>query len=64
MAIPEMPAELQAHIERELELKAEIEELIGVLERTEYRTKTEKAYFSDMLQAKRRELNEHLGIEK
>lgn len=64
MAIPEMPAELQAHIEREIELKNEINEILGVLERTEYRTKTEKAYYSDLLQQKRRELNEHLGVEK
>lgn len=64
MAIPPMPEELQAHIDREIQLKEEINEIIGVLERAEYRTKTEKAYYSDMLQAKRRELNDHLGIEK
>ncbi len=64
MAIPEMPAELEAHIQREIQLKAEIDEILLFMKNGGYRTKTEKAYYSDMLQAKRMELDEHLGIEK
>jgi phage-related minor tail protein len=56
------PAELEAHVQTELALKAEIEELIRVLRDSEYRTKTEKAYYSDALAAKRLELREHLGL--
>jgi hypothetical protein len=56
------PQELEAHVVKELALKAEIEELIRQLRDNEYRTKTEKLYISDQLQAKRLELRAHLGI--
>jgi phage-related minor tail protein len=56
------PQELEAHVQTELALKAEIEELVRVLRDSEYRTKTEKAYYADQLAAKRLELREHLGL--
>lgn len=56
--------ELEAHVATELALKAEIEELVRVLRDSEYRTKTEKQYYSDQLAAKRAELRDHLGYTK
>lgn len=56
------PEELEAHVQKELELKAEIEALVTRLRNSEYRTKTEKAYYADLLAQKRSELREHLGI--
>lgn len=56
------PEELDAHVEKELELKAEIEALVARMRNSEYRTKTEKQYFTDELAAKRLELREHLGL--
>jgi hypothetical protein len=57
----ERPAELEAHIAKELELKTGIEELLAELSARNYRTKTEKRFLSDQLQALRHELNEHLS---
>ena len=54
--------ELEAHVQKELALKAEIETLIATLRASEYRTKTEKQFISDELAAKRLELREHLGL--
>jgi hypothetical protein len=54
------PPELEAHVQRELELKADIAELIARMEAQDYRTKTEKRFLADQLQQLRRELNEHL----
>jgi hypothetical protein len=56
------PEELEAHVAKELELKAEIEALVERLRNSEYRTKTEKAYYADQLAAKRLELRDHLGL--
>ncbi len=56
------PEELEAHVTKELELKAEIEALVERLRNSEYRTKTEKAYYADQLAAKRLELRDHLGL--
>lgn len=56
------PEELEAHVERELELRDEIDSLIKRLENREYRTKTEKIYLNEQYRAKFRELNVHLGI--
>lgn len=56
------PEELEAHVVREVELRAEIEELIGRLERQDYRTKTEKIYLNEQYRAKFKELNIHLGL--
>ena len=55
-----IPKELEAFTKKELALKSEIEELISTITNREYRTKTEKKYFSDLLQLKRQELREHL----
>lgn len=56
------PEELEAHIETELNLKAEIEALVERLRNSEYRTKTEKKYYADLLAEKRQELRVHLGL--
>ena len=50
------------HADKELALKAEIEELIRQLRDSEYRTKREKEAISVDLQAKRVELREHIAI--
>jgi hypothetical protein len=50
------------HADKELALKAEIEELIRQLRDSEYRTKREKEAVSFDLQAKRAELREHIAI--
>ncbi len=57
------PEELEAHVQKELELKAEIEALVTRMRNSEYRTKTEKRYYADQLAAKRTELRVHLGLE-
>lgn len=56
------PEELDAHVEKELELKTEIEALVARMRNSEYRTKTEKQYFADELANKRLELRSHLGL--
>ncbi len=61
--MPMTPEQLEAHVEKELELKAEIEALVERLRNSEYRTKTEKAYYADQLAAKRLELRDHLGLD-
>lgn len=53
------PKELEAHIKKELALKTDIEGLIERLEKSDYRTKTEKKFLNDTLAAKRQELIEH-----
>jgi hypothetical protein len=55
-------AEARAHADRELEIRAEITELLGMLENQDYRTKVEKAAISAALQEKRAELNDHLAL--
>jgi hypothetical protein len=57
------PEELEAHITKELALKAEIEEMLADLVAGNYRTKTEKVAKNAALTAKRRELNAHLNGE-
>ena len=57
------PEQLEAHVQKELELKAEIEALVERLRNSEYRTKTEKSYYADLLAAKRLELRDHLGLD-
>jgi hypothetical protein len=57
------PEELEAHVERELELRGEIEALLKRLAEQDYRTKTEKLYINGEYQAKQRELAIHLGYE-
>jgi hypothetical protein len=57
------PPELEAHVLRELQLKADIEELTARMESEDYRTKTEKKFVSDQLQQLRRELNTHLNTD-
>lgn len=56
------PEELEAHIERELELRAEIKSLISRLNNGDYKTKTEKIYLNEKYRGLFRELNTHLGI--
>lgn len=55
------PEELEAHIERELELKAEIKSLLSRLDTGDYKTKTEKVYLNEKYRTLFRELNIHLG---
>ena len=50
------------HADKEIALKADIEELIRQLRDSEYRTKREKDAISCDLQAKRAELREHIAI--
>jgi len=50
------------HADKEIALKAEIEELMRQLRDSEYRTKREKEALSFDLQAKRAELREHIQI--
>lgn len=50
------------HADKEIALKADIEELIRQLRDSEYRTKREKEAVSLDLQAKRVELREHIAI--
>jgi len=50
------------HADKEIALKAEIEELIRQLRDSGYRTKREKEAISFDLQAKRAELREHIAI--
>jgi hypothetical protein len=57
----ELPAELEAHVTRELELKEDIDEMLARLEARDYRTKTEKRFLSDQLLQLRRDLSEHLA---
>ena len=57
----DIPAELEAHITKELELKSNIDELLAELSSRNYRTKSEKRFLSDQLQALRRELDDHLS---
>lgn len=56
----ETPEELEAHIQTELALKADIESLVTRVRENDYRTKSEKAWINATLQQKRRELEEHL----
>lgn len=56
------PAELEAHVQTELALKTEIQDLVQLLRDSDYRTKTEKAHYADQLAAKRLELRDHLGL--
>jgi ribosome assembly protein YihI (activator of Der GTPase) len=56
------PEELEAHIDRELELRAEIKSLLKRLNNSDYRTKTEKVYLNEKYRELFRELNAHLGI--
>jgi hypothetical protein len=62
--MPMTPEELEAHVQKELELKAEIEALITLMRNADYRTKTEKLYYADQLAEKRLELRRHLGIDE
>ena len=55
------PEELEAHVQRELELRAEISALISRLENGEYQTKTEKIWLNEQYRAKFRELDIHMG---
>lgn len=55
------PEELEAHVQRELELRAEIDALISKLENGEYQTKTEKIWLNEQYRAKFRELDIHMG---
>jgi hypothetical protein len=55
------PEELEAHIERELELRTEIKSLLDRLNTADYKTKTEKIYLNEQYRARFRELNTHLG---
>ena len=55
------PEELEAHVARELELRAEIAALISKLENGEYQTKTEKIWLNEQYRAKFRELDIHMG---
>lgn len=55
------PEELEAHIERELELRAEIKDILDRLHNADYRTKTEKIYLNEKYRGLFRELNIHLG---
>ena len=55
------PDELEAHVQRELELRAEIDALISKLENGEYQTKTEKVWLNEQYRAKFRELDIHMG---
>ena len=57
------PEELEAHVARELELRAEIDSFLDKLNNGEYRTKTEKVYLNEQYRAKFKELNIHLGYE-
>jgi hypothetical protein len=57
------PKQLEAHVKKELELRAEIEEIQKRLEERDYRTGTEKLYLDKLYQDKFRELNIHLGYE-
>jgi ribosome assembly protein YihI (activator of Der GTPase) len=57
------PEELEAHVARELELRAEIDSFLDKLNNGEYRTKTEKIYLNEQYRAKFKELNIHLGYE-
>ena len=50
------------HADKEIALKADIEELIRQLRDSGYRTKREKEAISFDLQAKRAELREHIAI--
>lgn len=61
--MPMTPEELEAHVQKELEIKAEIEALVERLRNSEYRTKTEKSYYADLLATKRLELRDHLGLD-
>jgi hypothetical protein len=55
------PDELEAHVQRELELRAEIDALISKLANGEYQTKTEKVWLNEQYRAKFRELDIHMG---
>jgi hypothetical protein len=55
--------ELEVHVAREIELRAEIDGLLTKLNNGEYRTKTEKVFMNEQYRAKFRELNIHLGYE-
>jgi len=57
------PKQLEAHVAKEQKLNEEIEALQRRLEDADYRTKTEKLYLGEQLQAKFRELSIHLGYE-
>lgn len=54
--------EARLHADKELALRAEIKEILAMLENQDYRTKTEKSAISAALQAKREELNAHLAL--
>lgn len=56
------PEELEVHVQRELELRKEIDDLLQRLHDGDYRTKTEKIYLNEQYRALFRELNIHLGI--
>jgi hypothetical protein len=57
------PEELEAHVTKELALRAEIDEILADLSAANYRTKTEKAAKNAALAAKRQELKAHLNPE-
>lgn len=57
------PEELEAHVEVELALRADISAILEDLSAANYRTKTEKMAKNANLAAKRRELAIHLGYE-
>jgi hypothetical protein len=57
------PEELEAHVTKELALRAEIDEILADLLAKNYRTKTEKMAKNANLAAKRRELDIHLDGE-
>lgn len=61
--MPMTPEEVEAHVQKELALKEEIEALKQRLRDSDYRTKTEKSFISGQLQEKRAELRAHLGLE-
>lgn len=56
------PEELEAHVERELELRVEIKSILDRLHAADYRTKTEKIFLNEKYRGLFRELNIHLGI--
>jgi hypothetical protein len=55
------PEEIEAHIQKEVELRSEADELLAKLEEDNFRTKTEKLYYNKLYQAKMLEIDIHLG---
>lgn len=55
------PEDVEAHVQKELQLREEMNEFLRRLENNEFRTKTEKLYLYKMYQAKQLELDIHMG---